>query len=449
MRFYLSYIQLHRWFFSCALFFCMLALMAIIAFCLLSSQSFEVESQMPPLKQKTQLPKNPFAQPIEAYQQIGKGALSLKWVEPQMQLPDLRDEVVFLGKNERPDVKNKQLFHLQLKNSYEIKTVKSGERVYLTYGLDKTGKKRSYSFTPGHQPSSLWLTVQPTSEEGLSVTVSLVDDHGSAISYPEERHSFSIPCTEGAKPTHPEIAGCKADASFLVRQKARWIGPDLFLEQHGGEEFAFAAGRQRIDFLSDTDPYACFVKQNDCLIWKEGKWHLALSPEKTADFPLLYVKKIEDKVIVFELWDIEGRNRLTMSLMRIKDYENLPDLITEFKFVGAKTWAQFIVECRGERLIIKPHDWLLYTPEGWHKINSVEEVDAYVSQKMIGSLFVLDKMVKQNGRQALIGHLFNSSRTEIQIVELPAIQPSLLQFPSPGSPVQNFESSQERMEGIR
>ena len=124
--------------------------------------------------------------------------------------------------------------------------------------------------------------------------------------------------------------------------------------------------------------------------------------------------------MTFDLWDPEGRGRIGLSLIRQREGMPLPDLSQQFKFVGAKTWAQFIVECNLKRMILKPGDWLVLTDKGWNRINSPDEVDDYVTCKTQGPLFVLDKMTKQNGKQVLVGHLFSANRTDMHEVELPA-----------------------------
>lgn len=120
----------------------------------------------------------------------------------------------------------------------------------------------------------------------------------------------------------------------------------------------------------------------------------------------------------FELWDVEGKARLPLTIFRAKLHEPMPDVVAEFKFIAAKTWAQYIIECRGKRLILKPSDWLVLTKEGWIRLTTAQDVDHFVMQKLQGPLFVVDKMHKKEGKQVLTGHIFNASRTDMKEVEL-------------------------------
>lgn len=384
--------------------------------------------QITPKLPHTQLPKNLFTQPDMAYQAISEGPFAVNWTPPSMQLPDLREEILYYGKNGRPDISpGDELITITLKSSLETKTVHPGQKIYLVY-------RHGYHFAPGAKPTSLWIDLcSKKYEDLLAVHVHMVNENRQLVKTPEECAEFEVNAKEFSRTqaTNWELGGCRVDTTLLVRQRARWLGPDLFLDMHGGDEFLWAKDKQRIDFMADV-PYACFVQEGDFLIWKEGKWAVAQG-QSTVGYPLLIVKKMDDKLMAFELWDVDGRSKATLHLIRTKEASFLPNLAEEFKFVGAKTWSQFVVESRQDRMIIKPNDWLVLSEGCWKKIASSQEVDDYVNLKLTGPLFILDKMKKQNGVQVLIGHLFNASRTEVIEVELPA-QPCSLAYKPLGTP---------------
>jgi len=369
-------------------------------------------------------PKSSFTQPEEMYQAIGEDMFSLKWVSPKIQLPDLRRELIFYGKNDRPDTPpGERFFHIGLKESKQTQSVRMDEAVYLVYqqnslpnvpkqtsrrqtsshtpiwGETSSSKRGSYFFSSNNQPTSLWFKLHAIDDQKrVQATVSMLDEEGNIIESPSDLKLFLLSAQPFAK---SQIRGWKlnaypVDTTLLVRQKARWIGSDCFLERHGGEEFAFALGRQRIDFLDKETPYSCFVRENDFLVWKEGQWRTPHKGEQTIGSSLMVVKKINEKIMSLEVWDPEGRGKTLLHLIRTQDHNALPDLTLEFKFIGAKTWAQFIVESRGgTRMTLKSNDWILLTQEGWKKIDSTEEIDDYVQQRLTGPLFILDKLAKK------------------------------------------------------
>lgn len=400
-----------------------------------------------------ELPKSPFSEAELFFQEAENSLFSLESASFQMQLPDLRSVLLFLGKNERPDaLRGKAGFLFSLRGSEEYAQAGSGEKIYLVYkggykpkgplmqgepslscrpiwgdpGGGQQEGKSLYAFSPENRPTSLWFVPQQFADQKVKINVHLIDERGTVLSDPQELHSFHLTQMDGARgaPQVWEVGGHRADPTLLVRQKARWIGRDLFLQEHGGEDFAFATGKERIDFVDGLESYSCFVGPGDFLVWEECRWAAA---QETQNKDLLYVKKIEDKLISFELWNKEGIAKLPLTLLRSKDSLPLPDLTQEFKFVGAKTWGQFIVEVRREgRMILRPNEWLVLTPDGWTKLDSADKIDAYVDQSLAGPLFILEKMSKKNGKQVLIGQLFNASRTEMQSIELPSSSSSPL-----------------------
>ncbi|MCP5507979.1 MAG: hypothetical protein H7A37_06740 [Chlamydiales bacterium] len=52
---------------------------------------------------KTSLPKSSFSNRRKNYDAIGEPVLALTYVAPKMQLPDLRQFIVYYGQNGRPD----------------------------------------------------------------------------------------------------------------------------------------------------------------------------------------------------------------------------------------------------------------------------------------------------------------------------------------------------------
>src|SRR6202044_3586834 len=68
--------------------------------------------------QKTHLPKSAFLLNKKAYEAIGNPLLELNFVPPSMRLPDLRNQLVFYGKNGRPDAgADRQLLHFAMNGS--------------------------------------------------------------------------------------------------------------------------------------------------------------------------------------------------------------------------------------------------------------------------------------------------------------------------------------------
>lgn len=402
------------------------------------------------------LPKSPFE--YTSLEDFHTGPFAIKWSEPKMQLPCLSGELLYYGLVQRPDIpENKKLVHLSLSGQEEIQAFDVSEPVYLLYNgngqqsakseriFTQAGERAArfgYSFSPENLPTTLWLDLFLEPNCSLKVEVNMLDEQGELIVNPKESHFLSLSAQDipRLKQVGWEIDSSRVDSTLLIRQKARWVGRDLFLQEHGGEEFASAKDKERIDFGAET-PYSCFVQEGSFLIWEDGRW-VDAAGRSTWGLPLLVTKKIEERLLSFELWDPQGKGKTLLTLVRSKDLSGLPNLEEEFKFIGAKTWAKFIVESHQERLILKPHDWLVLTENGWIQLNTDELVDDYVEQRLQGPLLILDKLTKQNGKQVLTGKLFNTTRTQAEPIELSTTSNATLanSFNLPSSPSVRFSN---------
>lgn len=385
---------------------------------------------------KNKVPLNAFEQKKEAYNSIGEPVLALRFSPPQLRLPDLRNLLIYYGKNGRPDAESENpKLHFSLSGLKNSVSVLAGEKIYLTY--DKKASPSKYGFSPDNQETNLWFVAKLGEGNAIQLNLYMNNENGEVISEPDSLAHFSIQEKEFMRFAAGglwEIGKWRVDGTLLARQKARWFGPDCFLERHGGDEFNEMLGRQRIDFEEAEEAYSVFVKAGDCLVWKDNKWNVcspsSRSNDNTAGLPIMSVKKIDDRIMNLELWDVEGKGRVLLNLIKSQENFTAQNIPQDFKFLGARTRTQCVFQVSQERMIVKPNDWMLLTDNGWRKITSAQEIDDYVNRKMTGTLFVFDEIKKKEEKPFLVGTVFNPSRTEMHEVEI-AMQPPTLNLAQP------------------
>lgn len=369
--------------------------------------------------------KNAFEMPQEAYTAINEPIFPLAYTPPTMQVPDLRQQLVFHGKNGRPDAQlDRTLIHFGFRTGQGIFSVRPGEKIYLQY-LPKPSTT-PYALSPNNQETSLWIETALADNEA-TIKVFMKNEKGELIQEPNSHCTFNLQEKEAQKGTAAtwQIDNLRVDGTLLARQHARWYGKDPFLENHGGDEFNEVSGKQRIDFGKDDEIYSVFAAVGDCLIWDGEKWTQIKPGEESLKHPLLVLKKVEDRLMTFELWDVEGKGKIALNLLKSTEAwsshgaENLQRI---FKFVGARKKSQFIFEINNERLLLSPNDWLLCTEDGWKKLSDAKEIDEYVTRKTTGVLFVFEGITRKDGGQVLIGELYNATRSEMLPVELSILQ---------------------------
>ncbi len=373
-------------------------------------------------KKKMTLPKSAFAKTPEEYNAIGPPLLKLKYSPMSLQLPDLRNFLSYYGKNERPDAGDGEaLLHFGIAGSKEIQSIAPESPLYLVYEKDQP--KVQYIFSPENKETSLWIEATPREKEAL-VNVSMKNERGEIIRKPVEYARFVLK----EKIFTPygnrrwEIGKWKVDGTLLARQRARWYGKDLFLEKHGGEEYKEIANKQRIDFGEKEDRYSIFLGEGDAAAWINGRWKPVAPGGNSQKYPLLVLTKVEDRLLRFELWNVGGKGKVSLNLIKSSLPQPRYNLEKELHFVGARTRSQLMFEIKGKRILMGPKDWFIIENGDWIKLASPEQIDDYVDRKLVGPLFVVDEILREDGRQVLIGSLYNETRTDVKTIEIPLQQ---------------------------
>lgn len=370
------------------------------------------------------LPKTDFKLEKESYDNLGEGALELESAPLTMQLPDLRKNIIYYGKNGRPDAQlQTTMLHVAFIGNKTPTSILPDQRAYIKY--DKTQTPPQFIFSPANTETSLWIEISPQGNQAV-IKVGMLDDKDEIITEPLSHAQFTVQEKEfntrvgGA--TNWEIGKLRVDGTLLARQKAKWYGMDKFFERHGGPEYAHLIGKQRVDFGEGENAYSIFIGPQSVVIWDGTHWKAMEPGADTTGYPLMAVKKIDDRLMTFELWDIEGKSKVTLNLLKSTEAWVPQNIQQNFKFVGARTRSQFVFEINKERIMLSPQDWLILTEHGWKKLTTPEEIDLYLDRKLTGPLFVFDGVEKREDKQFLLGTLFNSTRTEMQPIEIPMQQ---------------------------
>jgi len=366
---------------------------------------------------KRPLPAPAFAFKPACYEEIGKAGCHLKFAPMTLQLPDLRNHLVYYGKNGRPDAQSDRVvLHFGFSNNNTPFTLASGERAYLKY--DRQKNPPQYVHSPEETP--LWIEAALNGNDA-NVTVRMRDENGDIIDDPFAHAQFSLPEKEAVRTGGKvwEMGKWRVDGSLLARQKARWMGKDCFLEAHGGEEYKNSAEKHRIDFTDDETCYSIFVGLNDTIIWKDDRWKVVQPGDESRGHPMMLIKKVDERLMNCELWDVGGKQKIPLTLIKVNETWPHQKLQEKFKFLGARTRSQYIFEIDGQRMLLSPKDWLLQTQdEGWVKLITTQQIDDYVDRKLIGVLFVFDGLMRDGDKQFLKGIMYNAARTDTQELEI-------------------------------
>lgn len=414
-----------------------LLLLAALGFYAMRRTDFPVSEQT---VRKAAVPKNIFNRPSEEYNAIGPPALSLAFSPLSVQLPDLRRYIIYYGKNGRPDAQSdRPVLFFAFTGNKTPTSVFPGERLYLLY--DRSQSPNQYIFSPLNAPTPLWVETEVQGNQAI-VHVSMMTEGEKVIREPKTYADFTLLEKEYVRFGGGvwELGKWRVDGTMLARQKGRWYGADKFLEKHGGEEYKDLMNKQRIDFGEGEEIYSVYVGQGNCLIWEDDRWQAVKVGKESLNHPLLCIKKVDDRVMNLELWDVDGKGKVNLNLVKATEPWVPQNLEQNFKFVGARTRSQFVFEVNKERVLLRPHDWLLFHDGIWKKLSTPKEIDDYVERRTVGPLFVFDSVEKKDDKQVITGTLFNAARTETAQVEIPMQQ---AYCPAKGGPEDKKQKDKE------
>lgn len=396
-----------------------LALVLIIAtlyFHALSGSSYE----QPVIPQRgSTLPAHAFSGKVP---QPELGFMRLEYAPPQLRVPNLSALLTFVGVNQRPDAERgaPSLF-FTLGSAKEVIQAKAGENVYLTV------KNGVYAPSPRNEPTDLWFT--PKQQGGAaSVEVRVKNDEGVISQEPKSASQLTIPEKPiAAQMSNWNVGKWRADSALLIRQGAKWYGRDLFLEKHGGDEYAAVSSKHRIQFGEGDERYSLYMDPGDFVVYQGDKWVVPAQGAETAKMPLLRMMRADEKVLAFELFAPEGSQKLLLNVVKAADPLPSHPVDQDFGFIGARTKTHFLFKVSGNREIVAAGDWFVMGSQGWEKIKKVKDVEKYVSGNIPDAMIIIDGITGEGDTRSLHGTLFSPQRSQFTEINLPlSAQPKIV-----------------------
>lgn len=324
---------------------------------------------------------------------------------------DLEQELVYLGKNSRPDALEHQVQYLVgLKGTHQTALVQPGQKLYLLYGAS------GLEFSQDPQP--LWIKFREIQSDAIEYdAVMLLAQEETHEIYQEKIQG--IASLEGATVFNEELL---QEVYFQKFEKVKWWRPDLFYEAYGGESFAYTKGCHRLEFDSSSDQekgLVCFVKPHTQLIFKDFQWEVCQECCETREHPMAEILSIAPFHMEIKIWDVSGihSKHLSLTPQRLKPWSVKAEEI--FTQLRQRTARQISCKVGGKNMLLKEGDWLLHKGEHWKLLHTAEEIERYISLQLEGELFVCEGIEKNQGNAVFKGQLFDTMREQIQAVRIP------------------------------
>lgn len=318
---------------------------------------------------------------------------------------DLKRQLRFAGKNTRPDAQASQKQALlSLDPSGQSRVVCEGEKVYFEY------KSGNLIFKDSASPA--WIKIGSISDTlDFDAKVLVVSEDTGKV-YQDaasvQMHEESMTFKEDALPY----------AALL--KNAVWIEPDKFFEVYGGSSFQEKKGAYRFS-ENEKGPFT-FVKDGEYLSFQKGAWKKINDLSEAKAFPLAETRVYSQGKVSLRIWDVTGMKETSEKVFCVKSAPLNLRVEEIFSKIRQRSKTQVTCKVGGKTCMLKSGDWLLKISNHWKPLRSSQEITRYLNYDFDGELFVFDGIEKNESIAIFKGHLFDTMRTQMQVVRIPLTQ---------------------------
>lgn len=218
-----------------------------------------------------------------------------------------------------------------------------------------------------------------------------------------------------------DIAKKSADVTGLqaiVRGGCKWWGPDLFLMNHAGESKDLGC-MQRLEIGPTNKAQIFYLGPGYGLIQKGQEFIRCPLGTQTQGHTLWVVEDVNPDKLKIVAWSVSGDQKQEINISKtIESWQPQP-LQSQIQLAGVRSKDQLLVQIQQERWNLKNFDWLLHTAQGWEKIRTAEQVDAYVLGELKGELLVLSGLQQESaGAWKAFFRLYSPCRSLVEEFEL-------------------------------
>ena len=193
---------------------------------------------------------------------------------------------------------------------------------------------------------------------------------------------------------------------FRDLAEARFWGQDLLREKYGD-----STPVQRMEI--GTDAIDC--APNDWLIFKDRKWQKISDLEKSEGLPIAHVKTASPQALEMEGWDGTSHIRLKMPISPLPPLK----IRGEELFSQLRVRSEKQISCIMDKqcLILRAGDWVVRSANRWKIVRKKEEKALFLEGKIVGELFVLDRIDSKGAVKSIAGQCFSARRTQALPIE--------------------------------
>ncbi len=307
-------------------------------------------------------------------------------------IPEVQSQLSFSFDPPRPEEKD-----LSLRLSVRMKQGGASKRFNVPCRVDLAYVSGLLSFDPS--PSSFWMQVD--GEMDHLVGTVFVDGRSGE------------PFVVSVEPS-PILSSREFEegSPFRILADGRWWGADLCRQAQG-----YAKVVHRIDVGSLLEAKLLDVEEAQWIVFEDNDWRSIVDASQAEGKPLARVHQAAASGLQLEGWEGDRHVRLLLSQPAFSPFKAK----TEELFGSIRIRSDKQISCVLDKqcLILRINDWVVKVEDRWKILRKPDEKEAFLKGKIVGELFVLDQILNKHGQKSIVGHIYNSARTQKVIVDLP------------------------------
>jgi hypothetical protein len=316
---------------------------------------------------------------------IGKGVLSLSYRIQFPEMVPLVQDLIVIGKNTRPDKSAFNAICLGLKTSGQKEDLFCGQRVFISCdnGVFRFSEAKTGCF------------VTPIDTQGVGVGVEIIMDGKKEVV------TFSV--------SNFSQKSIDDEKYIETLQGGIFWGPDLFLQQYGGEEYRPLYTKCKIEIGGNI----YFLSIGDTLWWDGQYWKAGSS----SFAPILKIISSNTFGVKAQVWNVNGYvsrvfqfplQQVTKELRVKKE-----DFITS---VRVRSPSEITCQLGKSRVTIREGDWWVCHEGRWIRLKNNDELELFLHHEISGDLVIFEKFENENERIILKGVCFDKMRTKEEVL---------------------------------
>ena len=321
----------------------------------------------------------------------------------------LREHFIFLGTNKQPGLGVKQAVFLEPSSDcYHAFELNRQYAFNVSTRVEDDHIECELCFDEAAHPYSIKLEHISNDHVSLVVYKKSLENGTNRVVFKDEfalkkRPTFTI-----------DSDHFKDYASSLNRLKV--YDSDVFISTFVSDDSEYPQTTMKFSFLDKQgNPYVVY-NHHDLFGYVDGQW--CTMKKSRSDCPMMIIEKNNRGGVDYTLWEPWTYSSINKKTSFSKEKYRFSQLSKKIALNGMRSKDEANIKIDGHDFKVKEQSWIMFNGDEWIKLNTSEQLDAFITGKQIGELIVVDKVYRNAGTWAVDLSLFSPLRSQVETLTL-------------------------------